>query len=99
MAHRISCSVARGIFLDQGWSPHLLHWQADFFFFFFFTTEQPGKPLSSLLKTILLFLGSFIMHFFIHLFNNPKQSLIHSSLGWAPRKCNEMDSADLSIRA
>ena len=25
----LSCSVARGIFPDQGWNPCLLHWQAD----------------------------------------------------------------------
>ena len=29
MAHRLSCSVACGIFLDQGSYPCLLHWQAD----------------------------------------------------------------------
>ena len=28
VAHRLSCSAARGVFLDQGWSPHLLHQQA-----------------------------------------------------------------------
>ena len=28
-AHRLSCSVACGIFLDQGFNPCLLHWQAD----------------------------------------------------------------------
>jgi len=26
---RLSCSMACGIFLDQGWNPRLLHWQAD----------------------------------------------------------------------
>ena len=28
VAHRLSWSAARGVFLDQGWSPHLLHQQA-----------------------------------------------------------------------
>ena len=28
-AHRLSCSSACGIFLDQGSNPCLLHWQAD----------------------------------------------------------------------
>ena len=28
-AHRLSCCEAYGIFPDQGWNPHLLHWQAD----------------------------------------------------------------------
>ena len=29
MAHRLSCSMTCGIFLDQGSNPCLLHWQAD----------------------------------------------------------------------
>ena len=29
VAHRISCSEACGIFLDQGWNPCSLRWQAD----------------------------------------------------------------------
>ena len=29
VAHRLSCSVACGIFPDQGSNPCLLHWQAD----------------------------------------------------------------------
>ena len=28
-AHRLSCCAARGVFLHQGWNPHLLHQQAD----------------------------------------------------------------------
>ena len=28
-AHRLSCSAAHGIFLDQGSNPRLLHWQSD----------------------------------------------------------------------
>ena len=27
--HGVSCSMTRGIFLDQGWNPCPLHWQAD----------------------------------------------------------------------
>ena len=27
--HRLSCSVACGIFPDQGWNPRLLHWQVN----------------------------------------------------------------------
>ena len=27
--HRLSCSTACGIFPDQGWNLHLLHWQED----------------------------------------------------------------------
>ena len=27
--HRLSCSVACGIFPDQGWNPCPLHWQVD----------------------------------------------------------------------
>ena len=29
VAHGLSCSAAHGIFLDQGWNPCPLHWQAD----------------------------------------------------------------------
>ena len=29
VAHGLSCSVASGILLRQGWKPCLLHWQAD----------------------------------------------------------------------
>ena len=29
VAYELSCSVACGIFLDQGLNPYLLHWQAD----------------------------------------------------------------------
>ena len=29
VAHGLSCSMACGIFLDQGWNLCLLHWQAD----------------------------------------------------------------------
>ena len=36
VAHRFSCSVASGIFLDQGSNPCLLHWQVD--------SLPPGKP-------------------------------------------------------
>ena len=32
VAHRLSCSVACGIFLDQDLNPFPLHWQADSFF-------------------------------------------------------------------
>ena len=39
--HGLSCSVACGIFSDQGSNVCPLHWQA---VFFFFTTELSGKP-------------------------------------------------------
>ena len=29
MAHGLSCSIARGIFPEQGSNPRSLHWQAD----------------------------------------------------------------------
>ena len=32
VAQRLSCSVACGVFLDQGSNPRLLHWQADSWF-------------------------------------------------------------------
>ena len=37
-AHRLSCSMARGIFLDQRLNPCALHWQVEFL-----TTGIPGK--------------------------------------------------------
>ena len=40
LTHGLSCSVACGIFLDQGLNWYPLHWQADSFFFFFFNTEH-----------------------------------------------------------
>ena len=40
MADRLSCSVACGIFLDQGWNPCPLHWQMHFL-----STVPPGKSL------------------------------------------------------
>ena len=40
-AHRLGCSTARGVFLDQGSNPCLLRWQV------FFTTEPPGKTLGA----------------------------------------------------
>ena len=39
VVHRLSRSLACGIFPDQGSNSYLLHWQADFF-----TTEPAGKP-------------------------------------------------------
>ena len=61
VAHRLSCSAACGIFLDQGSNPCPLHWQADSFFFFlaggFLTTVPPGKSLNLILsysKTVVL---------------------------------------------
>ena len=38
---RLSCSVAGGIFPDQGWKPCLLHWQSDSL-----PPSPPGKPLA-----------------------------------------------------
>ena len=38
VAHEVSCSVACGIFLDQGLNSFLMHGQA------LFTTEPPEKP-------------------------------------------------------
>ena len=38
-AYGLSCSVACGIFLDQGWKPRLPHQQADSL-----TLSHPGKP-------------------------------------------------------
>ena len=44
VVHGLHCSMARGIFLDQGSNPCLLHWQVDSL-----PLSPPGKPLSHLL--------------------------------------------------
>ena len=40
----LSCSIAHGIFQDQGSNSHPLNWQADFLFFF--TTGPSGRSLT-----------------------------------------------------
>ena len=51
VAHRPSCSVACGIFPDQGSNPCPLHWQAD---------SQPlrhqGNPVLTCIKSMILFM-------------------------------------------
>ena len=52
MVHRLSCSAACGIFLDQGSNPCPLHWQVDSY-----SLYHQGSPsnLSELYKTVLGF--------------------------------------------
>ena len=45
MTHRLPCSVACGIFLDQGLNPCLQHWQADSL-----PLSHQGSPLKLLLS-------------------------------------------------
>ena len=56
MAHRLSCSMACGIFLGQGSNPCPLHWQAD---------SQPlrhlGSPLFFFFFDIVLLVFSFLL--------------------------------------
>ena len=54
VAHGLSCSVACGIFLDQGSNLCLLHWQADSL-----VLRYQGSPHMVLL--FLAFWGSFIL--------------------------------------
>ena len=49
MAHGLSCSVACGIFLDQGLNPCSLHWKAD---------SQPLRHRGSPMGGLLLFQGA-----------------------------------------
>ena len=51
--HGLSCSMARGIFPDQGLNLCLLHWQGGLF-----TTEPPGKPSNGPLSLLCLPLKS-----------------------------------------
>ena len=43
VAHKLGCSTACGIFLDQGLNPCLMHWQADFYHWA--TREAPWPTL------------------------------------------------------
>ena len=47
--HRLSCSAACGIFLDQGLNPRLLHWQMDSL-----PPSRQGSPIACFLKSISL---------------------------------------------
>ena len=53
VAHRLSCSAAHGIFLDQGSNPHLLHWQADSL-----PLNHQGSPISDTFCTHFIFFHS-----------------------------------------
>ena len=45
VAHKLSCSVAYGIFPDQGWNPCLLHWQI-----YSLLVSHRGSPVCIYLK-------------------------------------------------
>ena len=49
MAHRLSCSEACGIFLDQGSNPCPLHWQADSYLL-----DHHGNPTFSFLLSMMI---------------------------------------------
>ena len=49
MAHRLSCSEACGIFLDQGSNPCPLHWQADSYLL-----DHHGNPIFSFLLSMMI---------------------------------------------
>ena len=57
MVHGLTCSEACGIVPDQGLNPCLLHWQAD------------SNPLSHQ-GSPGLFLSTFIVDFFLSIFND-----------------------------
>ena len=46
MVHKLHCSMACGIFPDQGWNPHLPNWQVDSS-----PLSHQGSPTRSLLCT------------------------------------------------
>ena len=60
MAHGLSCSTACGIFLNQGWNPSLLHWQANFL-----PLSHQGSPIYfyTILLYILEYKKSFTLQF------------------------------------
>ena len=49
VAHELSCPTVCGIFLDQGSSPHLLHWQMDSL-----PLSHQGSPVFYSFKTICI---------------------------------------------
>ena len=55
MAHRLSCSTACGIFLDQGSNLCPLHWQADSFFFLINFVSEIGSIFFFQILFIYLF--------------------------------------------
>jgi len=55
VTHRLSCSTACGVFLDQGLNPCLLHWQADSL-----PLSHQGSPEREELKAYVL--GNFRTH-------------------------------------
>ena len=44
VVHRLSCSMACGIFLDQGWNPYSSHWQVDSYLL-----DRQGSPENGVL--------------------------------------------------
>ena len=95
--HRLICSVACGIFLDQGSNPCPLHWPGGFF-----TTGPPGKPGFFLMYRVHMIQGEltdswldFIYDFdpaFLHL---TLCQLIHAT-GIITRSKNPCFSLDLN---
>ena len=76
MVHKLSCSLASGIFLDQGLNPCPLHWQEDSY-----PLHHQEGPLTVVLICILLMLSD-IEHLFRCLF-----AILISSLLKLPFKC------------
>ena len=60
--HGLSCSMACGIFLDQGSNPCLLHWLADSL-----TLSPQGSPVFSFLRTLVIELGPHLNPVWPHL--------------------------------
>ena len=58
MTHGFSCSGACGIFLDQGFNPCAMHWQADFYLLLHQGSPKMGSLMSRKLCLVLLLLGS-----------------------------------------
>ena len=48
VAQGLHCSMACGIFLDQGWNPHPLHWQADSYLLY-----HQGSPTTTFLNILV----------------------------------------------
>ena len=83
VAHRPSCSVACGIFPDQGSNPCPLHWQAD---------SQPlrhqGSPLISFIIFMIITLNSFWGRLPISISLYSSSGVLYCSIIWNMLLCH-----------
>ena len=108
LRHRLSCSMACGIFLDQGLNPCVLHWQADswgcpmnllkIIIYFDFFQGKKVKKYSDATHTISLkkvFLFIYLYYLFLAvlgLCGHASFSLVAASRGYSSLQCTGFSS-------